>query len=200
MLKNALTPGEQATLSNKKSYTPGGAAGGAGGGPASPAPAEAAAVAPGGRGRIQRSNTAILHATAGAKGGNPEGMLSSYDRELLAGGPESITAQSLSDVSAPAPAVAPPATARQAMLSQVAQPLGTQQYAYGQPYAYTPQYAQQPPQYAQQPPQYVHPQLAQYQQQQYPQQPAYSPVYYLHTHTHILCIYIYIYTCILYMF
>jgi len=115
VLKNALTKGEQATLSNKNSYTP--AAAGAAG-QASPAPAAgggAAARTPGGRGRIQRGNTAILHATAGSKGGNPEGMLSSYDRQLLEGGPESITAQSLDGKGAGAGQ--PPA--RQAMLSQV---------------------------------------------------------------------------------
>ena len=197
VLNNALTKGEQATLSNPKDYsTKSAAAAAAAAGPVAAVPGPRAAAAPGvgagSRGRIQRANPAILKATSGSKGGDPEGLLSSYDQQLLAGGPQSITTASLS---APSPPNASPP--RQQQLSQIppAQAPPMQPYApppaqtaYQQPpREYAPEYA---PQYGYaQPAAYGQPAYGQYAYQggyaapapyatqypQYPQYPQYQP-------------------------
>eukprot|EP00287_Rhodomonas_sp_CCMP768_P015591 CAMPEP_0196758566 /NCGR_PEP_ID=MMETSP1091-20130531/104252_1 /TAXON_ID=302021 /ORGANISM="Rhodomonas sp., Strain CCMP768" /LENGTH=522 /DNA_ID=CAMNT_0042107393 /DNA_START=76 /DNA_END=1641 /DNA_ORIENTATION=+ len=120
---------------------------------------------------IQKQNAAIVHATAGSKGGNPEGMLSSYDQELLSKGPAALDEMDTSSPKAPTN-----------MLSQIPSPQYQapqyqqyQQPAYAAPMQYQQPYGQEPyQQMYQQPPAYGQPapyQEAPYQQAPYQQAP-----------------------------
>ena len=103
VLQNSLSGVEKKALAARKA------------GRASPSAPGGAAAAPRARGRIQRQNQGIVHATGGSKGGDPEGMLSSYDQEILKGGPDAAAqlsaaparAQALSQLPAGAYARAP---------------------------------------------------------------------------------------------
>lgn len=195
-LNNALTDVEKKELSLKNGQQAKG-----------PAPSSASqggwGAARVARGRrhagVQSQNRAITHATGGSKGGNPEGMLSSYDQQILSGGASAVlkedTASSAPQYSAPqgaqqlsqvpraqyAATPYPPQQQQQQQEAYQAPPQYQQAYQQPAPYGYAPEqqqyaapqqpYQQAPYQQAYQQPGYYPPQQQQQQQQYAPEPP-----------------------------